>query len=65
MPVRCSGNMTVSFPMLRNGIRMLLAVACGLPGFALTQPQAPNRKDFDWLLGTWKREPALSVTLES
>ncbi len=65
MPVRCSGNMTASFQMLRNVILMLLAVACGLPSFALAQSQAPNLKDFEWLLGTWKRESAKSVTLES
>lgn len=65
MLVRRSGNMTASFQMLRNVILMLLAVACGLPSFALAQSQAPNLKDFEWLLGTWKRESAKSVTLES
>lgn len=65
MPATRSGNMAASFQMLRNVILMLLAVACGLPGFALAQSQAPKLKDCEWLLGTWKRESAKSVTLES
>ncbi len=61
--IRC-GNMTASLQMLRNVMLMLLAVACGLPGFVSAQPLSLKLKDLEWLLGAWKRESARSITFE-